>query len=112
MMEILDDPSADSPACLDVPPTSTTGDKVRVDDVTVESKVETEEEQLGNREEVVYEDLVDLDGAMYETTRQTSLRDTTMVGSSRAKDAETPSIDAQMDRATDMQTSPRLILGG
>ncbi|KAG5605650.1 hypothetical protein H5410_027142 [Solanum commersonii] len=90
MVEIVDDPSADILACSNVSPATTIGDEVRDDVATVEFKAKTDEEHLGVREEAVYEDLLDLEGAMYETNRQASLRDTSMVGSSGAKDAETP----------------------
>ena len=94
MVETLDDPSADVPACAEVSP-ATTGDNTRDDVAVVESEAETYEEQLEVRYAAAYEDLTDLEGVMFGTTRQASLRDTSMVSSSGAEDDETPSTDAQ-----------------
>uniref|UniRef100_M1D807 Polyprotein protein n=1 Tax=Solanum tuberosum TaxID=4113 RepID=M1D807_SOLTU len=63
---------------------ATTGD-VPTEDVAADmSEAKTNEEQVGERDAVVYDDLSDLEDAMFETARQTSLRDTTMVRSSGA----------------------------
>ncbi|KAG5630622.1 hypothetical protein H5410_002339 [Solanum commersonii] len=77
-VDIPDVTNSDIPSCSDVPP-DTTGDEVRADDIGAASEAEMNEEQLADREEVAYEDMVDLEGAMYETARQASLRDTSMV---------------------------------
>uniref|UniRef100_M1DNC1 Polyprotein protein n=1 Tax=Solanum tuberosum TaxID=4113 RepID=M1DNC1_SOLTU len=87
------------------------------DQEELSSEVETDEEQLEIRDEAVYEDMADLEGAMFETATKASLRDTSMEGFSGAKADETlgtdaqsenvtPGIDALTDGATEMQTSP------
>ncbi|XP_049364562.1 uncharacterized protein LOC125829376 [Solanum verrucosum] len=110
-MKIPDDPSIVIPAYSEVP-TATTRDEVRVDVVAAESEAETDEEQFGVHEDVVFDDLADLESAMVDSAVQASLRDVSIVGSSGAKIAETPSTDAHIDGATDMQISPRLSLLG
>ena len=61
------------------------------------------------REAEVYDDLADLEDVMFETVRQTSLRETTMVGSNRAggaievtsgTDAQVQSVIAGTDAST------------
>jgi len=65
------------------------------------SEAETDEKHLEERETVVYDDLVDLEDVMFETARQTSLRDTTMVGSSRAGTTDVTLVtDASRNGAT------------
>ncbi|KAK4709721.1 hypothetical protein R3W88_004234 [Solanum pinnatisectum] len=105
-VEILDMPSADIPACSDVP-LATTVDETRVDDAPAELEAETDEEHLGVREETIYYDLVDLEGAMFETARKASLQDTSMEGFSGAKDTEIPGTDAPIKGSVDMQASPQ-----
>uniref|UniRef100_M1DCD2 Gag-pol polyprotein n=1 Tax=Solanum tuberosum TaxID=4113 RepID=M1DCD2_SOLTU len=51
MVEIPNMPSTDISTSSEVPPAPTAGDDTRPDDVVVESEVETDEEQLGVREE-------------------------------------------------------------
>uniref|UniRef100_M1DSL1 Polyprotein protein n=1 Tax=Solanum tuberosum TaxID=4113 RepID=M1DSL1_SOLTU len=63
-------------------------------------------------DEAVYKDMSNLEGAMFETARQASLRDTSMAGSSGAKVDETPGTDAYTNGVAEMQTSPRLSLAG
>ncbi|XP_049394682.1 uncharacterized protein LOC125858970 [Solanum stenotomum] len=106
-MKIPDDPSIDILAYSEVP-TATTGDEVRVDVVVAE----TDEEQFGVHEDVVFDDLADLESAMVDSAVQASLRDVSIVGSSGAMITETPSTNAHTDGATDMQISPRLSLLG
>lgn len=60
-VKILEVSSKDIPCSSEVPP-GTTGDEIRVGDVEVESEEETNEEQLGVREDY----LADFEGAMYE----------------------------------------------
>ncbi|KAK4733654.1 hypothetical protein R3W88_007915 [Solanum pinnatisectum] len=105
-MEILDMPSVDIPICSDVPP-ATTEDETKTDDAVADSKAEMDEEQFDVREEAVYNDLIDLEGAMFETMRHASLQDTSMMGFSGAKDAEISGINAQTEGAVDMQTLPQ-----
>lgn len=54
------------------------------------------------REAEVYDDLADLEDVMFETVRQTSLRETTMVGSNAAGGAieVTSGTDAQVQSVT------------
>ncbi|KAK4721502.1 hypothetical protein R3W88_011735 [Solanum pinnatisectum] len=96
MIEVPEVPSTDILACYELPLTNTGGD-TRADDDDAESEVKTDEEQLGIREETIFEDLDDIEGSMFETARQASLQDTSMVGSSGAKDDETPGTDAQTE---------------
>jgi len=49
---------------------------------------------------------------MFEIARMVSLQDTSMMGSSRAKDDDMSGTDAQTEGVADMQTSPRLSLEG
>ncbi|KAG5571456.1 hypothetical protein H5410_061222 [Solanum commersonii] len=81
-------PSADILVYAQVPPTT------MEDVVVVEYEAETDEEQLEVRDAVVYEDMSNLEGAMFEITRQASLRDTTMEGSNAATINETSGTDA------------------
>ncbi|KAK4737295.1 hypothetical protein R3W88_000992 [Solanum pinnatisectum] len=106
-VEIPDVSSVNILACFDVPPPTTIRDEIRYDDDDADFEVETNDEQLGKREETMYEDLADLEGAMFETARQSLLRDTSMIGSSGAKDVEIHGTDAPTDGVTDMQTSPQ-----
>ncbi|KAG5606292.1 hypothetical protein H5410_027784 [Solanum commersonii] len=92
-------PSANIPTCSEVP-SATTGEEA-----------ETNEDHLGVREEIVYDDLVDLEGAMFETARQASLWDTSMLSSSGAKDAETPGINAQTDGVLHLRTTTYFVGG-
>uniref|UniRef100_M1DRI6 Putative plant transposon protein domain-containing protein n=1 Tax=Solanum tuberosum TaxID=4113 RepID=M1DRI6_SOLTU len=63
---------------------------------TLEAK--TDEEQLGEQDSAVYDDLADLEDAMFGIARQTYLGDTTMVGSSRAGTVDvTPGTNAPTD---------------
>ncbi|XP_049357114.1 uncharacterized protein LOC125821790 [Solanum verrucosum] len=73
-VEIAEVSSTYIPATFEVP-LVITSDEIRVDNVYVESEVETDEEQLCVREETVYEDLEDLEGSMFDTVRQASLRE-------------------------------------
>ncbi|KAK4707218.1 hypothetical protein R3W88_033233 [Solanum pinnatisectum] len=106
MVEIPEVSSTDISSCSKVPPT-TIRDETRVDDVAAGSEAETDEEKLGVREETFYDDLADLEGAMFEIARQASLQDTSLVGSSGAKIDETPGTDAQIEGVAYMQTSPQ-----
>lgn len=56
-------PSADTPDCHDVPPT-TTVDGTRDDDATVESNADTDEKHLAVPQKEFYVDQVDLGGSM------------------------------------------------
>jgi len=121
IVKIQDDPSANVPSCSEVPahcdvPLDTIRDDSIEDAAIVES--ETNEEQFEVWDAGVYEDLADLEGAMFETARQASLRVTIMAGSSASTTDEisgtdaqpqslTPGTDASIDGATEMQTSPR-----
>jgi len=106
-VEIPDGPSTYILTCSEVRPT-TTGDEVRGDDTIAKSEAENDEEQLGVRDEAVYDELADLEGVMFETARQESLQDDSMVGSSRANNVETPGSDPQIDGARDMQKPGRM----
>ncbi|KAK4729810.1 hypothetical protein R3W88_022798 [Solanum pinnatisectum] len=90
----VEDCEKDIPAFSDVP-LPTTGDEMRADEADAEIEAETDEEQLGEREETVYEELAVLEAAMFEIARQASLQVTSMLGSSGAKDLEIPGTDAQ-----------------
>uniref|UniRef100_M1D9C4 Polyprotein protein n=1 Tax=Solanum tuberosum TaxID=4113 RepID=M1D9C4_SOLTU len=57
--------------------------------------------ELEEREVVVYGDLADLKGAMFETAQKASLRDMSMVGSSGASDDVTSGIDVPPDGVTE-----------
>uniref|UniRef100_M1DQ88 Polyprotein protein n=1 Tax=Solanum tuberosum TaxID=4113 RepID=M1DQ88_SOLTU len=72
-----------------------------------ESEAEIGEEQIQVRDAEVYDDLADLEDAMFETARQTSLRDTTIIRSSGAgTSGVTPSIDAQSQSVTPVIDAP------
>ncbi|KAK4716314.1 hypothetical protein R3W88_014652 [Solanum pinnatisectum] len=98
--------SSDIPACSEVPP-ATTGKEVRADDSVTKPEAKTNVEQLGVTDEGVYDDLPYLDGAMVPIAVQASSRDVSMVGSSGAKDVDTPGIDTQTKGVVDMHTSPQ-----
>lgn len=53
---------------------STTINYVGVDAISVEIDAYTNEEKYGVQDKAVYEDLTDLEGAMFETSRQVTLR--------------------------------------
>uniref|UniRef100_M1DLI3 Polyprotein protein n=1 Tax=Solanum tuberosum TaxID=4113 RepID=M1DLI3_SOLTU len=102
---------------------ATVGDDIMEDVVATESEAETVEEYIEVRDAVVYEDLANLESAMFETARQASLRYTTMAGSNGATIDATPSTNAQpqsitpdtnspTNGVTQMQTSPKLSLTG
>ncbi|XP_049409704.1 uncharacterized protein LOC125872912 [Solanum stenotomum] len=84
--EILNIPSANVPTSSEIPLPTTTGDVDR-ESVTIESDSETDDEELGIRDAAMYDDLVDLEGIMVEIVGQASLRETSMVSSSKAKNA-------------------------
>lgn len=48
---------------------TTIGDEVRYDDTDTNSEVETDEEQHGEKENVVYKDLTFVEVATFETTK-------------------------------------------
>ncbi|KAG5610299.1 hypothetical protein H5410_021580 [Solanum commersonii] len=75
-------------------PLATTRDETMEDDVVVVSEAEIDEEQLEAQEATIYEDLPDLEEMIVQSVIQTSLTDTSMAGSSRARVAVTPSTDA------------------
>lgn len=87
-------------------PPATTRHQIRADDVAAEFLTDTDKEQLGVNKEAIYDDLLDLEVAMFETVRKSSLMDTSMVGSSRDKDDGTPGTDAPSDAVAQMQSSP------
>lgn len=72
-------------------------DKIRADYVYVEFEVERDAEQLGIRYEVVYVDLVNLEGFMMDKARQASLRDISMVISIGSKDVMEQGINSQRE---------------
>ncbi|XP_049364354.1 uncharacterized protein LOC125829140 [Solanum verrucosum] len=86
VVEILNIPSANVPTSSEIPLPTTTGDVDR-ESTTIESDSETDEKELDIRDAAMYDDLADLEGIMVEIARQASLRETSMVSSSRAKDA-------------------------
>ncbi|KAK4708717.1 hypothetical protein R3W88_029642 [Solanum pinnatisectum] len=104
-VEIPEVSSINIPTCYNVPP-ATIRDGTKPSDADVESEAETDEEQLGDREKIVYEDLAVLEGAMFDTARQASLQDTAMVGSSGSKVDEISGNDAQTEGVANMQISP------
>ncbi|XP_049358588.1 uncharacterized protein LOC125823232 [Solanum verrucosum] len=69
LLEAVDD--IDAPATSDIPPT-TTGDIPMEDVAAAASEAKTDEEQLGERDATVYNDLADLEDVMFEPARQTS----------------------------------------
>jgi len=71
-----------------------TGHAAMADDDAESNALETDEEELGTRDTTVYNDLEDLEGAMVQTSMKASLRDTSMVGDSGAKDGAEPGTDA------------------
>uniref|UniRef100_M1DC50 Integrase core domain containing protein n=1 Tax=Solanum tuberosum TaxID=4113 RepID=M1DC50_SOLTU len=87
-------------------------DDTRADNGGAEFEAEKNKEQLGVREETEFKDLADLDGVMSEIARMVSLQDTSMMGSSQAKDDDIPGTDSQTKGVADMQTSPSLSLEG
>lgn len=72
-------------------------DNIRADYVYVEFEVERDAEQLGIRYEVVYVDLVYLEGFMMDKARQASLRDISMVISIGSKDVMEQGINSQRE---------------
>lgn len=72
------------------------------DAATDESEAKIVKEYIDMREAEVYDDLADLEDVMFETVRQTSLRETTMVGSNAAGGAieVTSGTDAQVQSVT------------
>uniref|UniRef100_M1DL45 Polyprotein protein n=1 Tax=Solanum tuberosum TaxID=4113 RepID=M1DL45_SOLTU len=106
-----DNPSLEVLAYAEVP-VATTGNDTRADVTADESESQTDDEQLEVRHKAIYEDMANLEGAMFETARQPFLRDIFTVCSSRAKVDETTSTVALTNGATEMQTSPRLSLEG
>ncbi|XP_015068725.1 uncharacterized protein LOC107013293 [Solanum pennellii] len=58
------------------------------EDAVVESEVETDDSEISIRDATVYDDLEDLEGDMVQTPMQDSSRETSMKGSSGAKDAD------------------------
>ncbi|WMV50819.1 hypothetical protein MTR67_044204 [Solanum verrucosum] len=99
-------PSIYLPHIFVIPPATTIGDSTVVDDDVDSDAPENNEEENGTRDAVVYDDLEDLEGAMVKTTMETSLRDASMVGSSREKDGSKSGTDAQINRVLDVQSSP------
>ncbi|XP_049391603.1 uncharacterized protein LOC125856052 [Solanum stenotomum] len=81
----------DMPVDTDVPPT-TTGVVPIHDMAASESKVETDEEQLGLQEETTYEGLIGVEEAMMDSALQISLVDTSMAGSGGASVSVRPGI--------------------
>uniref|UniRef100_M1DTH7 Putative plant transposon protein domain-containing protein n=1 Tax=Solanum tuberosum TaxID=4113 RepID=M1DTH7_SOLTU len=81
---------------------TTTRDETRADDATAEFEAETDEEQLDVNYATVYADLADLEEAMVHSTVHAFLRDVSVVGSSKAKDAEILGSDSQTEGAVDM----------
>jgi len=67
-VEIPVDPSVEIPSCAEVPP-ATTKDDIMEDAVVAESEAEPDEEQLEVIDATVDEDLVDVEGAIFETAR-------------------------------------------
>ncbi|KAK4736861.1 hypothetical protein R3W88_000558 [Solanum pinnatisectum] len=98
-VEIPDVPSVDVPTSSDVHPAATIGDVDR-DYATDESKADTDEEELGVRDATMYDDPEDLEGSMVQKTIEASLRDSEMVGSSRANDDVAPDTNTQDNGVT------------
>ncbi|KAG5571521.1 hypothetical protein H5410_061287 [Solanum commersonii] len=94
LLEAADD--VDSPETSKMPK-ATTRDIQRDDMAANEPEVEIDEEQVNVRDAEVYDDLADLEDAMFETACQTSLRDTTMACPSGAGGTidMTPATEAQ-----------------
>lgn len=59
--------------------------------------------RIGAHDADLYENLDDLEGVMIQTTREASLRDTSMVGSGGAKDRAESATDARIERVPDVQ---------
>uniref|UniRef100_M1DQ16 Putative plant transposon protein domain-containing protein n=1 Tax=Solanum tuberosum TaxID=4113 RepID=M1DQ16_SOLTU len=107
--EVADD--VDAPETSKIPPVSTR-DVHRDGTIVNKSDAETNEEQIHLSDGEVYDDLVDLEDSMFENACQTSLRDTTMDGSSGARafevtlstetqaQSDAPGTDARTDGAT------------
>ncbi|KAK4737281.1 hypothetical protein R3W88_000978 [Solanum pinnatisectum] len=94
------------PASSEIPQATMTRDVSR-DEAATKSEAKTNDEALGVREAVTYDDFEDLKGAMVQTTIEESLRDTSMVGSNGAKNVIEPSTDVQTEGVIDMQCSPQ-----
>lgn len=65
-------PSVDVLDYYDGPP-AIIRDKVRADDVHIESEAETRDKQIDVREKTIYDDLIDFKGAMFEMNRQAQI---------------------------------------
>lgn len=76
------------------------GDDIIENVVAVESEAEIDEEKLEDRDTITYDELANVEGVMFETTQQYSLRDTIMVSSSKATIDETPGSDSKYQSVT------------
>ncbi|WMV19040.1 hypothetical protein MTR67_012425 [Solanum verrucosum] len=94
MVDLPEVSSTELLAISEIPPATTIGDATTTDDDGDFDSPETDEEELGTLDEEVCDDLEDLEGAMVHIVMEASLWDSSMVGSSRARDEYEQGIDA------------------
>ncbi|KAK4731778.1 hypothetical protein R3W88_024766 [Solanum pinnatisectum] len=95
------------PAISEIHLATTSRYVVVADDDAKFDALETDEKEISTHNAAVYDDMEDLEGAMVQTAMEASLQDTSMVGSSRAKDGDESGTDAQIERVPDMHSSPQ-----
>ena len=76
------------------------GDDIIENVAAVKSEAEIDEEKLEDRDTITYDELANVEGAMFATIQQYSLRDTIMVSSSKATIDETPGSDLKHHSVT------------
>ncbi|KAK4733718.1 hypothetical protein R3W88_007979 [Solanum pinnatisectum] len=89
-------------ASFEIPLATMTENVVMLDKDAESDALETDEEELGARDAIVYDDLEDLEGVMVQAAVEASLQDTSIVGSSRVKNREESSTNAQIEGVIDM----------
>ncbi|XP_049389335.1 uncharacterized protein LOC125853655 [Solanum stenotomum] len=99
-VDVPEGPSSEVPAIFEVPSATATGDVVLADKGDELDTSETDEEDLGICEVVVYDYLEDLEGAKVQTTMEASLQDISMIGPSGVQPAsgDESGTDAQIEK--------------